>query len=187
MGFLDKLFGSTASGEAGLAAYDRKDYATAIKLLRPLAGAGNASVQALMGGMYNEGQGVPQDYKEAVKWWRLAAEQRDVGAQTNLGVMYAKGQGVPQDYKEAVKWWRLAAEQGAADAQFNLGAMYAKGQGVLQDYAYAHMWYSLASAAGGSKYAAINRHMVATQMTPQQIEKAQEMAKAYQASNFKGC
>ena len=151
MGFLDKLFGSTASGEAGLAAYDRKDYATAIKLLRPLAGAGNASVQALMGGMYNEGQGVPQDYKEAVKWWRLAAEQ------------------------------------GAADAQFNLGAMYAKGQGVLQDYAYAHMWYSLASAAGGSKYAAINRHMVATQMTPQQIEKAQEMAKAYQASNFKGC
>ena len=92
-----------------------------------------------------------------------------------------------QDYKEAVKWYRLAAEQGHASAQSNLGFMYGTGQGVLQDYARAHMWYNLASAAGGSEHGTKNRDIVAEKMTPQQIEKAQEMAKACQARNFKGC
>ena len=173
--------------EDGGAAYERKDYATAIKLWRPLAERGNRSVQNMLGAMYYEGTGVTQDYKEAVKWYRLAAEQGEASAQSNLGVMYGKGQGVLQDYKEAVKWYRLAAEQGEASAQSNLGVMYGKGQGVLQDYARAHMWYNLASAAGGSKYGTENRDTLAKKMTPQQIEKAQDMARACQARNFKGC
>ena len=65
--------------------------------------------------------------------------------------------------------------------------MYDRSHGVLQNYARAHMWYNLASAAGGSEYGTENRDKVAKQMTPQQIEKAQEMARACQASNFKGC
>ena len=137
--------------------------------------------------MYRKGQGVIQDYKEALKWSRLAAEQGNAIAQSNLGIMYRKGQGVIQDYKEALKWYRLAAEQGDASAQSNLGFMYGTGQGVLQDYARAHMWLNLASAAGDSKYGTENRDILANKMTPQQIEKAQEMAKACQARNFKGC
>ena len=173
--------------EDGFAAAERKDYATAFKLWRPLAEQGDAVTQSNLGVMYRTGQGVTQDYKEALKWSRLAAEQGNAIAQTSLGWMYDQGQGVTQDYKEAVKWLRLAAEQGNAIAQSNLGYMYANGHGVPQDYVRAHMWLNLASAAGGSEHGTKNRDLVAKLMTPQQIEKAQEMAKACQARNFKGC
>ena len=126
------------------------------------------------------------DYAQTLKILRPLAEQGNARAQSNLGVMYNNGQGVTQDYKEAVKWFRLAAAQGVAIAQFDLGLMYAIGEGVTQDYASAHMWFDLASAAvhaDGAK----NRDMVAKEMTLQQIEKAQNMARTCQARNFKGC
>ena len=44
--------------------------------LRALAKQGDASVQILLGGMYDTGRGVPQDATEAVRWYRLAADQR---------------------------------------------------------------------------------------------------------------
>ena len=175
--------------EDGYAAVNREDYATALRLWRPLAEQGYPNVQFNLGIMYAKGHGVTQDYRESLKWYRLAAEQGHASSQTNLGIMYDVGQGVLQDYREAFKWYRLAAEQGDAGAQSNLGGLYRNGHGVLQDYVHAHMWYNLASAAGGRYYGTdiSNRDFVATKMTPQQIEKAQEMAKACQARNFKGC
>ena len=110
-----------AGFDEGLAAYQRGDYATAIRELRPLAKQGNTNAQFNLGIMYSEGKGVPQDYAEAVKWHRKAAEQGDAEAQYNLGVMYGNGLSVPQDYAEAVGWWHKAAEQGQVEAQYNLG------------------------------------------------------------------
>ena len=98
--------------EDAIAAQGRGDYATALRLFRPLADQGDALAQYNLGVMYSNGQGVPQNYAEAMKWYRLAANQGDADAQYNLGVMYDNGQGVPQDYAEAVKWYRLAADQG---------------------------------------------------------------------------
>ena len=140
------------------------------------------------GGAFEDGLAAAnrKDYATAIKLWRPLAEQGYSGAQYNIGLMYHNGQGVLQDYKEAVKWYRLAAEQGDVFSHVNLGNMYYNGQGVLQDYAHAHMWYNLASAAGDAD-ATKNRDKVAKLMTPQQIEKAQGMAKACQARNFKGC
>ena len=106
----------------GEAAYQRGDYATALRLFRSLADLGDAFAQDDLGVMYDNGQGVPQDFAEALKWYRLAANQGDAGGQANLGLMYAAGHGVPQDYAEAVKWLRLAADQGDAAAQYNLGS-----------------------------------------------------------------
>jgi TPR repeat protein len=116
------------------------------------------------------------DYKKAYKLWLPLAEQGKASAQFNLGVMYEKGQGVPQDYKEAVKWYRLSAQQGDVDAQLKLGVSYGMGRGVPKDYALAHMWWNL-SGSNGNKEAAENRDIVETKMTPQQIEKAEEMAR----------
>ncbi|MEQ1529144.1 MAG: hypothetical protein ABL925_07500, partial [Methylococcales bacterium] len=45
----------------GIAAHDRGDYVTAMKLLRPLAEQGDAAAQTGLGFMYNLGQGVAQD------------------------------------------------------------------------------------------------------------------------------
>jgi uncharacterized protein len=133
------------------AAYARGDYATAYRLLKPLAEQGNARAQYNLGFMHEKGQGVPKDDTEAVKWFRKAAEQGNAYAQVNLGFMYSKGQGVPKDDTEAVKWFRKAAEQGIPKAQFNLGIMYEKGQGVPQDYAEAVKWHRRAAAQGYAK------------------------------------
>src|SRR5262249_3703626 len=73
--------------EDGLAAYQRGDFATALKLWRPLAEQGNAQAQNQVGNMFYDGKGVAQDYKEAVRWYRLAAEQGYGSAQYLLGSM----------------------------------------------------------------------------------------------------
>jgi TPR repeat protein len=138
---------AAADYKDGLAAVHRGDYATALKLLTPLAQKGHAWAQYNLGVMYDQGEGVALDDKEAVKWYQAAAEQGNSTAQFNLGVMYNDGRGVAQDYKEAVKWYRLAADQGFPQAQGNLGRMYGLGRGVAQDYVYAHIWLNLAAAS----------------------------------------
>jgi TPR repeat protein len=168
-----------------VAAYERGDYATAFRLMKPFAEKGDAKSQHNLGVMYDYGRGVPQNYTEAMKWYRKAAEQGLPDAQHNLGVMYEKGQGVPQNFNEAAKWYRRAAEQGLPESQVNLGVLYYNGQGVPQDYVLAHMWLSLAA----SRYPASVRknvddivhykEIVDAKMTPAQIAEAERMAKKW--------
>ena len=172
--------------EDGMAAYQQKDYATAVKRFRSAAISGDDVAQDFVGMMYDEGKGVEQDYKEAARWYLLAAKQGNVFAQSKLGLMYNNGRGVAQDYKEAVRWYRLAAQQGDPIAQNNLSAMYLNGQGVSQDYVRAHMWSNIV-AVSGVKQSIEYRDKIASRMTPQQIEQAQRMARECMASNFKKC
>ena len=162
----------------GVNAYQRGDYATALRIFRQLADQGSADAQSNLGVMYAYGQGVTQDYGAAVRWYRKAADQGYSSAQSDLGGMYRKGWGVPQDYAEAVKWYRKAADQGYAHAQYNLGVMYDKGLGVPQDYVQAHMWYNLA-ATRGLKLGRKSRDSLAKQMTPAQIAEAQRLAREW--------
>ena len=67
----DSLF--AANFESGTAAYERGDYATALREFRVLAVQGYSSAQNNLGVMYAKGRGVPQDYTEAHKWYNLAA------------------------------------------------------------------------------------------------------------------
>ena len=130
------------------------------------------------------------DYTQAARLFRPLAEQGIASAQFNLGMMYARGQGVPQDYQAALKWYRRAAEQGHASAQNNLGLMYERGRGARQDFILAHMWSNIAAATlngDEGKTALTRRDHVASQMTPAQIEKAQEMARRCQDTKFKEC
>ena len=65
--------------EDGRAAYDRGDYATALRLWAPLADQGSPSAQYNLGGMYASSrgvsQGVPHDLVQAYKWLSLAASR----------------------------------------------------------------------------------------------------------------
>ena len=81
--------------EDARAAYDRRDYETALRLNKPLADQGNADAQNSLGAMFRNGEGVPQNYAEAMKWFRLAADQGDAAAQFNVGNMFDNGWGVP--------------------------------------------------------------------------------------------
>jgi TPR repeat protein len=137
-----------ADPDAGISAYKRGDYATALAEFRRAAEQGSVVAQINLAAMYYRGQGVPRDDAEAAKWYRKAADQGDAVAQNNIGLMYDNGRGVPQDYGEAVKWYRRAAEQGQTGAQFNLGVMYRNGLGVGQDPAEAALWFQRAAEAG---------------------------------------
>jgi TPR repeat protein len=111
------LLGSAGEGwsadyQKGLDAYNKKDYATALREWKHLAEQGDVDAQYSLGLMYEEGQGVPQDYKTAVKWIRFAAEQGVADAQGNLGAMYAFGKGVLKDYVYAHMWGNIAAMNG---------------------------------------------------------------------------
>ena len=101
-----------AGFQAGEDAYNGKDYATALRELRPLAERGHAAAQNYLGEMYNYGRAVQKDDVEAVKWFQKAAERGHAAAQTNLAWMYVNGWGVRKDYVEAVEWFQKAAEQG---------------------------------------------------------------------------
>jgi hypothetical protein len=92
--------------------------------------------------------------------------------------MYEHGEGVPQNYKEAIYWYRKAAEQGDADAHKKLGLMYVEGLGVIKDYVEAYTWWNVA-AAQGVEGARKNRDVIAKDMAPAQLGKAQELSKVY--------
>lgn len=104
----------------GVDAYERGDYATALREMTPLAGQGNAFSQYVLGVMYENGMGVPENDTEAFKWYRLAAEQGIAEFQNKLGWMYDNGKGVEKNLTEAMKWYRKAAEQGDENALNNL-------------------------------------------------------------------
>jgi TPR repeat protein len=84
-----------------LAAMKQGNYALALRLARPLAEAGNAEAQAMVGNLYELGLGVAQDHSKALGWFTRAADQGNVTAETALGRMYSKGAGVQS-------WFALA-------------------------------------------------------------------------------
>ena len=99
------------SYRAGLAALTRHDDLAAAAIIVPIAEAGDARAQALLGYMLANGRGVAQSYVEAAYWYRRASEQGNATAQYMLGLMYDKGHGLPQDYVLAYKWLNLAVSR----------------------------------------------------------------------------
>jgi TPR repeat protein len=59
--------------QKALIAYAAGDFATALRLFRPLADRGDGEAQDYLGYMYENGWGVPQDYVTAHMWHNLAA------------------------------------------------------------------------------------------------------------------
>ncbi len=85
----------------GYEAYQRGDYATALRIFRQLADQGNAAAQFNLGVMYDEGQGVPQDYTQAHMWYNLSAAKDNKIARKNRHIL-AK-QMTPAQIAEAQK------------------------------------------------------------------------------------
>ena len=62
------------------AAVKRRDYATAVRIIRPLAEQGDARAQYTLGVFYDNGLGVPQDRVTSYMWFDLSAAQGKEGA-----------------------------------------------------------------------------------------------------------
>ena len=140
------------------AAVQRKDYPEAVRLLDPLARAGNALAQSRLALLYYHGHGVRESDALALQWFERAARQGLAEAQYHLGNMYAYGlAALPPDTdgsRLAAQWYFEAARQGHADAQHGLGILFLTGSGVTQDAAEARKWIARAAAQGHADAAA---------------------------------
>jgi hypothetical protein len=135
-----------------VAAIHRKDYSMAVRLLEPLARAGQAQAQMQLGTLYYHGHGVRESDAQALQWYQRAARQGLAEAQFNLGNMYAYGlaSGAPDEdpQRVAAQWYFEAARQGHADAQYSLGIFFLTGSGVTQSQDEARKWIGRAAAQG---------------------------------------
>lgn len=163
-----------ADFDHAVAAFDKGDYATAIRELQPLAQKGDPRSQYAMGVMAENGFGMPRNPAQAAAWYRKAAEQGNTDAQYNLGAMYEHGVGMAVNYAQAAHWYRPAAEAGDLDALSNLGVLYEKGAGVPQDKVLALALYNVSASQDPDQNstAARNRQGLANRMPLDDVKKA---------------
>jgi TPR repeat protein len=132
----------------GQAAYDHKDYQTALKLWLPLANRGEMRAQLAVGYIYYNGAGVKQSYARALKWLRKAADQGSPEAQDGIGWQYETGHGVDQDTDEGRRWFLRSANQGDFDGMNHMAESY-MGEGNEPEI---YFWYSLLARPPGSNF-----------------------------------
>jgi TPR repeat protein len=98
--------------EDGLAAYRRGDYATTLRLWRPLAEQGQAWAQFNLGLMHRDGEGVPQDYAAAHMWLTLAAAQGFENAKSDRDIIARRmTHGQIEEATLLVREWRARHPQ----------------------------------------------------------------------------
>jgi TPR repeat protein len=166
----------------GLAAFKKKDYATAARIWQPLAERGSASAQYNLGLLYSHGAGVARNDIKAAEWFRSAAEQGHARSQLELGLLYAEGKGVPQRKNVAIGWFRRAAEQGEAGAQLQLALAYVLGEGVKKNSVRGYMWLSLMIEQGTEDQKRLFQKLKAS-MTAGEIAEAERLADAWIAEH----
>lgn len=130
------------SVKAGIEAWQRADYPTAVAIWRPLAEKGDADAQFNLGQAYRLGRGVPINLALAKNWFEKAAGRGHLDAETTLGLLLFQN----GDQAAGLKWLKQAAEQGEPRAQLVYGTALYNGDGVTQDRM---LGYSFVSRAAG--------------------------------------
>jgi len=177
---LTSITGAAADGVAGFEAYEKGDYATALKEFLPLAEAGQTSAEAAVGQMYFEGKGMAPDLKQAARFLEPAAAKGNARAQYLLGKLYLSGEGVAAaDPAKAAALTKAAADQGLVDAQVDTCAFYYQGVGVQKDLVQAYKWYGLAAVDSRDPTPGRNRDSLARQMTAEQLAEARRLIAAW--------
>jgi len=147
--------------EDGVAAFHRKDYATALNLWLPLVEKDKMGGTAFnLGILYENGWGIPKNYNEAFKYYKISAERGFMLAFNNLATFYRNGFGVEKNLNSAVYWYEQGVEKGDKTAFNNLiqlanenhpvaldhvGALYLNGRFVPKNYQEAFKYYSRAA------------------------------------------
>ena len=125
-------------------AYDRRDYATALRLLRPLADDGNASRSLISAICISMGW---VSARTVPKGLSGIASQRDraTSKHSSSSAPYmAMARVSRRTTRKPAKWYRLAAGQGHVIAQYFLGRLYER----VKNYAEAAKWYRYSADKG---------------------------------------
>lgn len=170
-------FPALADVKAGIDAWERGDYPTAIAAWRPLAEQGDADAQFNLGQAYRFGKGVPVDLALAELWYRRAAGQGHVQAEDNLAlVLFQAGK-----HKDALPLIRKAADRGDARAQFVLGTILFNGDLAQRDWPAAYA-YTIRAANAGLPKAQLRLTEMDRYLSPEERHKGQSLAQQMDAS-----
>lgn len=133
-----------ADVKAGVDAWQRGDYAAAIKEWRPAAIAGDPDAQFNLAQAYKLGRGMPVDLKQAESWYQKAAAQGHVQAADNYGlILFQNG-----NRQDALPWIQKSADRGEPRAQYVLGTALFNGDLIAKDWVRAYALMTRASSAG---------------------------------------
>ena len=133
-----------ADVKAGVDAWSRGDYATAISEWREPAERGDADAQFNLGQAYKLGKGVPQNLQEAEEQFGRAAAQGHIQASDNYGLLlFQRG-----ERAKGMPFIAAAAGRGDPRAQYLLGIAHFNGDFAAKDWVRAYALVSLAQQAG---------------------------------------
>jgi hypothetical protein len=163
-----------ADTKAGVDAWNRGDYKTAVDEWRRAAIAGDADAQFNLGQAYKLGRGVPVDLPMAESWYRKAALQGHAQAEDNYGLALF------QDGKraDAVPWLEKSVARGEPRAELVLGTMLFNGDGIERDWVRAYALMTRSSQAGlpqGSQTLAEMDKYIPAEQRQQGVELARRM------------
>src|SRR5688572_11291909 len=96
------------SVRAGIQAWQKSDYSTAVAIWRPLAEKGDGDAAFNLGQAYRLGRGVPTDLGTAQSWFERAASNGHLDAQTTLGLLLFQN----GNQAGGLRWLKQAAEKG---------------------------------------------------------------------------
>lgn len=119
------------------------NHAEALTLLRPMADAGNAVAQNIMGIAFTEVNSAYGAYDPELGFaYLLAAGAQNFGpAMHNLGDTYEEThEDFAPNLVESTRWYLAAAELGYVTAYYNAGYALVNGQGVPEDIAAGRVW-----------------------------------------------
>ena len=135
---------ASADVRSGVEAYQRGDYAAAIREWRPLADRGDPDAQFNLAQAYKLGRGVPANLDTAMGYYRKAALQNHGEAEALLGLLlFQNGKRA-----DAMPWLAKAAARGDAAAQYVYGTALFNGDMVATDWPRAYGLMTRAASQG---------------------------------------
>ncbi len=135
---------SAQTVRAGIQAWQKSDYESAVSIWRPLAEGGDPDAQFNLGQAYRLGRGVKINLAAAKTWFERAAAQDHVDAQTTLGLLLFQN----GEQATGITWLGKAAEKGEARAMLIYGTALVNGDTVPRDLVLGYAYVSRAAAQG---------------------------------------
>ena len=131
--------------DQALWAHHEGRFAVAFRALNYWAEQGEASAFAMLGFMYDAGQGTRKNKAKAIFWYQKAYANGEAIAASNLATVYRDSSQPRLEFE----WYNRAAELGDGDALVEVGIRYLSGKGTRRN---APMAKKCFAAALRSKY-----------------------------------
>lgn len=117
-------FGWSVEVDAALTLFENGDPQTAVHRLTPLADAGDADAQFLLGLFFEGELGIEEDFCRALQLHKEAAEQGHVAAIASVGAFHVMGHCTTRNDEIGARYFLRAARLGHGEAAFALALFY---------------------------------------------------------------